>query len=161
VITLNSLGGTPRLNLSINGVANSFINDNGSSFNFYSNSAGTTGMYIARGGNAWTAISDARLPYKKSARRLTTLDRLAHVQLYENEVDGRLELFAKAQEMDRAFPHVVKRGDDDASYVPADPADQRAWGLSYDRIGIVALQGVKELLARIEKLETALENIGR
>jgi hypothetical protein len=161
LLTINSSTSLPQLNFSIANVANSFINDNGGSFNFYSNSAASAGLYILRGASAWTALSDARMPYKKTARRLSALERLAHVQLYENEVDGRLELFAKAQEMDRAFPHIVKRGDDDASYVPDDPGDQRAWGLCYDRIGIIALQGVKELLARITALEAELENIRR
>jgi hypothetical protein len=158
-VNINATAGVPQLNLQIGGTANSFINDNGTSFNFYSNSAGSAGMYLARGGSAWTAISDARLSYKKTARRLSTLERLEHVQLYENEVDGRLELFAKAQEINKSFPHVVKRGDDDESYVPTGMSDERAWGLSYERLGIVALQGVKELLGRIEKLEAALETI--
>jgi hypothetical protein len=163
-VTIKPATGDPQLNLAFGGVTNSFINDNGGSFNFYSNAAGTTGLYIARGANAWTTISDARLPYKKTARRLNTLDRLAHVQLYENEVDGRLELFAKAQEIYRDFPHLVKQGSGDESYVPTGMSDEKAWGLSYERIGIVALQGVKELLARITALEAklnALENIGR
>jgi hypothetical protein len=147
-------GQIPRFDLTQTGQATwSSIQDNGGSFNFFSNSAQSAGMYILRGASAWTAISDARLPYKQTARELSVLDKVKGIQLYENEVNGRLELFGKAQEVYAVFPHVVDVGDDDPTFVPTGMADGRAWGLSYERLGITALQGVKELLAKIEALE--------
>jgi hypothetical protein len=138
-----------------------WINQSNTSFNWLTNSTGSQGMYVALNTSAWTAISDARLPYKRTARKLTVLDKIAAITLYENQVEDRLELFGKAQEIYPAFPHVVKRGDDDPDHVPTGPLDEKAWGLSYDRLGIVALQGVKELLAKIERLEAELETIRR
>jgi hypothetical protein len=149
----------PRLDFVTGGGANSWITDNGASFNFLSNAGGSQGLYILRNTSAWTAISDARLPYKKTARPLTVLDRLEHVQLYENEVDGRLELFAKAQEVHQDFPHVVKQGSGDDDYVPTGMSDAKAWGLSYDRLGIIALQAAKELLAELKELRARVRNL--
>jgi hypothetical protein len=143
----------PQLTFHIGSVKQSFINDNGGSINIYSNAAGTSGMYIAHGANAWTTISDARLPYKRTARPLSALDRLGPIQVYENEVDGRLQLFGKAQEIFAAFPHVVHKGDDDPDFVPTGMFDGKIWGMSYDRLGLVALQACKELLAQVKQLE--------
>jgi hypothetical protein len=142
-------------------VGNGSVGISTTSFNCFSNAGGSEGMYIALNTSAWSAVSDARLPYKRTARKLTVLDKIEAIQLYENEVEDRLELFGKAQEISKSFPHVVKRGDDDETYVPTGMSDERAWGLSYERLSIVALQGVKELLVRITALEAALENIGR
>jgi hypothetical protein len=141
--------------------ANGSVGINTASFNCFSNAAGSTGLYIPLNTSAWTSLSDARLPYKRAAIKLSVLDKIEAIQLYENEVEGRLELFGKAQEIDQSFPHVIKRGDDDDSYVPTGMSDERAWGLCYERLGIVALQGVKELLARIVALEAQLETIRR
>jgi hypothetical protein len=134
----------------------SCVLDNGTSIIVSSNANSTAGMYIPHGTNAWVSLSDARLPYKKTARKLNVLDKIDAIQLYENEVDGRLELFGKAQEIHTVFPHIVKTGDDDATYTPTGLGDERAWGLSYERIGIVALQAVKELLAKVEGLEAKI-----
>jgi hypothetical protein len=158
-INIKATGGDPQLTFFKDGVLQSYLKDNGAGIHVFSNSAGTTGMYILHGASAWSALSDARLPYKKTARQLSVLDRLEHVQLYENKVEGRLELFGKAQELVEAFPHVVKRGDDDSGYIPTGPSDERAWGVSYDRLGIVALQAVKELLVKVEKLEERIKTL--
>jgi hypothetical protein len=139
------------------------IGSSQTSLNCYSSPSGTTGMFIAINANAWSAISDARLPYKKTARKLTALDKLADIQLYENEVgeDKRLELFAKAQELYRAFPHVVMKGNDDPVFNPASVqlGDERVWGVSYERLGMVALQAVKELLEKVKSLEARLDGL--
>jgi hypothetical protein len=145
--------GNPQVAFYRSSILQSFINDNGGSINVYSNAAGTAGMYIAHGANAWTAISDARLPYKKTARPLSALDKLEHIQLYENEVNGKLELFGKAQELFQAFPHVVAKGDDDPDFTPTGMFDGKIWGVSYERLGLVALQAVKELQAQVKLLE--------
>lgn len=147
----------PAVEFYVSGSKQSYINDNGGSINVYSNGVGSTGMYVAHGASAWTTISDERLPYKKSARPLTVLDKLDNVSLYENEVDGRLELFTKAQELHKAFPHLVNEGSGPDDYVPTGMDDPNVWGVSYDRSGMVALQGVKELYEIIKKLEEKVE----
>jgi hypothetical protein len=131
------------------------LSNNGSAIVCFSNAAQTTGLYCLYSGSTWSAVSDARLPYKESARKLSVLDKVGKIQLYEND-DDRLELFGKAQEVYQAFPHVVDRGDDDPAYVPTGEPNARTWGMAYDRLGIIALQGVKELLAKVEALEARI-----
>jgi hypothetical protein len=157
-VALNSTSG-PQVSFFKSGVLQSLINDNGTSINVFSNAGATAGMYIAHGASAWTAISDARLPYKRTARPLSALDKLESVQLYENEVDGRLELFGKAQEIFEAFPHVVIKGDDDATFTPTGMFDGKIWGVSYERLGLVALQACKELLAQVQALEDRIATL--
>lgn len=150
---------TPQITFKRSGVTQSYIQNDGTNFLLYSNEAATSGMYIVNGASSWSSISDARLPYKKTARPLNVLASIKDVHLYENEVDGRLELFVKAQELYRAFPHLVKVGSGGDDYVPTGVGDNKAWGVNYDRSGVVALQGVKELLARVEMLESRMKKI--
>jgi hypothetical protein len=143
----------------VSGAIQSFINDNTSSINVYSNAGGTAGMYIIHGGNAWSTISDARLPYKKTARPLSVLDKIDKVQLYENEVGDHLELFVKAQEFNEVFPHLVIPGSgaDDMEITQQDVAKGGiVWGVSYDRAGVAALQGLKEAMVIINELRAEI-----
>jgi len=155
-LTLNPVtSGLPQVSFGISTAVQSFINDNSSSINVYSNGAGTAGMYIVHGGNAWSTISDARLPYKKTARPLSVLDKIDKVQLYENEVGDHLELFVKAQEFNEVFPHLVipGSGPDDMEITQQDVAKGGiVWGVSYDRAGVAALQGLKEAMVIIAEL---------
>jgi hypothetical protein len=162
LLTLNALSGVPQLTFAIANAGQSFINDNGSSVNVYSNAAGTAGMYIIHGGNAWSTISDARLPYKKTARPLSVLDKIDKVQLYENEVNGHLELFVKAQEFNEVFPHLVVPGSgpDDMVIDEKDIAGGGVvWGVSYDRAGVAALQGLKELKEMVVALRAEIAEL--
>lgn len=159
--TLQLNSGTPQVNFLLSGTLQSYINDNGSSINVWSNAAGNAGMYIIHSGNSWAALSDARLPYKKTARPLSVLDKLDKVQLYENEVHGHLEMFVKAQELNEAFPHLVISGSDTADLDPKEMSNPGVlWGVTYDRAGVAALQGlkeVKELIAELRARVAALE----
>ena len=152
-IASSNAAANPALTLTRAGTLQSLINDNGTSINVCSNSTGSVGMYIAHGASAWSALSDARLPYKKTAEPMAVLDRLHGVQLYEGRVEGRRELFVKAQEFNKVFPQLVIQGSGPEDYVPTGMSDRAAWGVTYDRAGVVALQGLKELLARVEVLE--------
>lgn len=127
---------------------------NGTSYAIYSNAGLTTGMYLANGTNAWAAISDARLPYKKSGRELIELPSLAGFHIYER-TDGETELFAKAQEFNELFPHIVKQGSTDDN-PPRDMAGPDAWGLMYERMGAIALAYAKQHEARLERIEQHL-----
>jgi hypothetical protein len=163
-IRLASIGsGAPAsLRLLVNNVELSSVSDNGSSFNMWSNAAQSTGMYLLHGGSSWNAISDARLPYKKTARPLSVLDRIDKVYLYENEVNDRLELFVKAQEFNEAFPHLVipGSGPDDRVIDEKDIAGGGVvWGVSYDRAGVAALQGLKELKEMVAVLRAEIADL--
>jgi hypothetical protein len=130
---------------------------------FFSNTASSTGMYMASGGSAWNAISDERLPYKRSAKPLTVLDKIDAVQLYENIVNDRPDLFIKAQEFQKAFPHLVSEGTGSdaksATYTPTGMGDPACWGMSYERAGVVALQGLKELKQLVAELRAEIASL--
>ena len=155
-VSLNPVAGLCNLNFYVTGTRRGFINHNASSFNFFSSDSGTVGMYMTPGASAWTSLSDARMPWKKTATALTVLDKLDAVQLYESDVDGTQELFVKAQEFHAAFPHVIKVGSGPDDYVPESMAEPEAWGMSYDRVGVIALQGLKEAMAVIEQLQARI-----
>jgi len=162
-LVINPLSGLPQVSFLISNVTQSYINDNGGSINIYSNGGGTAGMYIIRGGNAWTAISDARLSYKQTATPMTVLDKLDAIQLYENIVNDRPDMFAKAQELNVGFPHMVYPGAgpeaQNKDYVPTGMSDTSAWGVSYDRAGIAALQGLKELRDMVTELRAEIASL--
>lgn len=149
--------GNPRVLFNRAGVTKAFLDSNAGSINVNSDASGTVGMFMVYSGSSWTAFSDARLPYKKTARPVTVLDKLDAIALYENEVNGRTELFVKAQEFHKAFPHLVKVGSDDPDYEPKGMADPESWGVAYDRAGVAALQGLKELRAIVAALEETIK----
>jgi hypothetical protein len=149
--------GNPRVLFNRVGVTKAYLDSNAGSFNVNSDATGTVGMFMIYSGSAWTAFSDARLPYKKTARPVTVLDKLDSIALYENEVNGRTELFVKAQEFHKAFPQLVKVGSDDPDYEPKGMADPESWGVSYERAGVAALQGLKELRAIVAVLEDQIK----
>jgi len=156
-------GTNPSVRFIHGGTLYGSVSDNGSSINIWSNAAQSTGMYIAHGGSAWTGISDARLPYKRDAKPLTVLDKIDHVYLYENIVNERPDLFVKAQEFLKAFPHLVYpgRGDNATvdSYEPTGGNDPACWGMSYERAGVVALQGLKELKQLVAELRAEIASL--
>jgi hypothetical protein len=130
------------------------------SINIFSNGAGSAGMYIALGSSSWVAISDARLDYKQTATPITVLDRIDGMYLYENIVNGRPELFVKAQEFNTVFPHMVYEGTGPEArnndYVPSGMSDENVWGVSYERAGVAALQGLKELKQLVTELRAEI-----
>jgi hypothetical protein len=148
-------GGIPIHALYINDGLVSYISDNSSAIIVHSNAGGSVGQFIAHNASAWSALSDARLPYKKAAREITDrLPPLDHYRLYENANEyGIVEVFAKAQEVDALFPQLVHRGSDDPDYEPTGMSDLQAWGLSYDRMGAIALAYIKQLTARVDAIE--------
>jgi len=161
-LDINS-GANPSIRFFQAGVQYAAISDNGSSINVWSNAAQSTGMYIIHGGSAWTGISDARLPYKRTAKPLTVLDKVDEIYLYENIVNERPDLFVKAQELAKAFPHLVYPGKGpeatNADYVPTGGNDPNVWGVSYERAGVVALQGLKELKQLVTELRAEIASL--
>ena len=95
------------------------------------------------------------------------LDRIDNIQVYENTFNDRLNLFVVAQEFVKSLPHLVKVGSTDVRHIPTGIDDPDAWGVSYDRAGVAALQLGKEvyeslrqqiadLTARVAALETQI-----
>jgi hypothetical protein len=140
------------------------IYENGSWWLFPTNAAQTAGNYMALGGSAWISLSDARLAYKSEATPVqAVLPRLGGVQLYRAMGPaGELEVFFKAQELGMTLPEVVDQPKgphaNDPAYEPK-LGDGNSWGIMYDRTAAVALQAVKELLERVQTLETKLAEI--
>ncbi|MGD9728689.1 MAG: tail fiber domain-containing protein [Nitrospiraceae bacterium] len=112
----------------------------------------TTGPYVAVGGTTWTAGSDVRL--KKNIKPITVLDKLAKFRAvsFDWKETGKHDLGVIAQEMYKIFPEVVDKGDDD---VDAEITSTSAgkWGVQYDKLGALALQGLKELKAANDNLK--------
>jgi hypothetical protein len=164
-LNINASTGAPSLKYMIGGGEVSAVYDNAGGIVVASNGAHTQGMYITRGASAWTAISDQRLPEKVGATPLKMLDRIDQIQVYENTYDGRLTLFVIAQEMHKCLPHLVKVGSSDERHVPKGIDDPDAWGVTYDRAGVAALQLGKEvyetLLEKIADLTMRVEQLER
>ena len=112
------------------------------------------GVVLAQNSNAWAAMSDARLEYKRTARDITDhLSPLDHFRLYERTDGKAIEIFAKAQEVDALFPQIVQRGSDDLTYVPTGIADPQLWCMTYDRMGALALAYLRQHAARLDAIE--------
>lgn len=148
-----------HLNLQRGGVTQSVVSDSGTDIIIGSNAAASAGQKIAHGASAWAAVSDARLPYKKTARPISVLDRLDGMELYENEVNGRPDIFVKAQEFNRVFPQLVNVGDDDPNYEPTGLSDPRAWSVMYERSGVAALYGLKEMRDMVKGMQAELTEL--
>jgi len=150
--------GNPAIYYKKNGTVTNLIYNDGGSYVITSNAIGSAGAYLPNGGTSWAALSDARMLYKRNARDITDhLPSLNAFYLYENKNDGGiLEIFAKAQEFNDLFPHVIKRGSGDPDYIPSGVSDPQAWGMSYDRLGAIALAYLKQHASRLDALERRL-----
>jgi hypothetical protein len=152
-ISLDGTGTAPRVNLSINGTRQSFIYDDGSEIVVASNNAATHGSYIVHGTDSWVGVSDRRL--KDRIKTYSVLDKLDDYRAvsYVDKRDGKTKLGVIAQEQVDIFPEFVKVGSGADDLELKSFADEQAWGVSYDKYGVLALMGVKELLARVEAIE--------
>jgi hypothetical protein len=116
---------------------------------------GSHGVYIAQNSGSWISFSDARL--KKNIEDYSVLDKLEDYRAvkYDWVVGGNTELGVVAQEIQQIFPELVSKGG-------AIGGIPDALGISYDRFGPLALQGVKELNEKINTLpEQSLIEDGR
>lgn len=122
------------------------MGNDGSSFTI-GNAAGSygTGVFIGNGGQSWNALSDRRL--KSEIKTLSVLDKLKTYRAvsYIYNPSGHHELGVIAQELQPLFPDLVgKKGD--------------YYSVSYDRLGAIALEGVKELKAENDSLRAVNDN---
>jgi hypothetical protein len=124
----------------------------------------TAGPYLANLGTSWTNSSDARLKDQFTALS-GVLDKLANIVVgtyvwsgQGQSPAGRADLGIRAQELHAQFPLLVDKGDDSPTW---DSETSQRWGINESKVGIVALQAVKELLAEVRTLAdriSAMEN---
>ena len=115
--------------------------NSGNNFAIYNQSA--LGVYLTDGGTSWTAGSDMRL--KKNVKTLTVLDRLKDYRAvsFDWKSNDRPDVGVIAQELYKVFPEVVIKGSDSGTVTKM--SDPGVWGVQYDKLGVFALEGVKEL----------------
>jgi endosialidase-like protein len=101
----------------------------------------TQGPFVAQGGTSWTTASDARL--KENVQPIDVLARLDGFRAvsFDWKENGAHDVGVIAQEMENVFPELVVR----------DNPDQL--GVNYDRLGAMALGGVKQLLELVRSLQ--------
>jgi hypothetical protein len=158
-VAINATGGNPSLFFQQGGVTQSSLLDSGSSLVVGSDGSGSVGVYLPHGGNSWGSFSDARLPYKKTATELTELPDIQDFHLYQNMVNGRMELFVKAQEFVRIAPALVHVGSDDPDFEPTQIQDDASWKVFYDRSGMVAMAYAKQQDIMIKKQFEMIEEL--
>jgi Chaperone of endosialidase len=120
--------------------------DSANNFSIYNQSA--VGVYLTDGGTSWTAGSDVRL--KKNIETLTVLDRLNGYRAvsFDWKANGNHDVGVIAQELYKAFPEVVDKGSDSGTVT--NMSDPGVWGVRYDKLGALALEGLKELKSLLD-----------
>lgn|ERR1041385_488772 len=154
---IDATSGNPLFLLRRNGTDKNFYYNDGTQLLITSNGALTHGVKMADGADAWAGISDGRLVYKRDAREIVELPSLDGYHLYENEVEGKLRLFPKAQEVYKLFPHVIIKGSDDPDYMPKRIDDNRAWFMLNEQLGAVALAYAKQHERELKELKQMLK----
>lgn len=123
---------------------------------FILNANATAGVYLDQNSGSWLSASDARLSYKKTGQTFSVLDKLGLFDVYEFTRDsGEVEISVKAQELHKAFPALVSEGDSEDREI-TEMDDPNLWAVKVDRAGLVALAGLKELMAKVEELSAKL-----
>ena len=134
-------------------------NSGGTSDRFYVVDKDTNnGVYINQDASAWTANSDRRL--KTNIQDYSVLDKIDNgfrAVTFDWKSGGKRDFGVVAQEIYKAFPEVVDKGTDDLEKTISDTTDKSVWGVKYDRLGVLALEGVRELKAENDKLHRLLK----
>ena len=101
--------------------------------------------YLTAGANSWSASSDIRL--KENITTLSgVLNKLNSFRgvTFNFKTNSNTEIGVIAQEVNDVFPEMV---DTESEY----------WGVQYSRLGVIAIQGLKELKAENDELKKRIE----
>ncbi|MFA7244562.1 MAG: tail fiber domain-containing protein [Candidatus Magasanikbacteria bacterium] len=103
------------------------------------------GVFMDQGDTSWTGISDVRL--KENVMDLNVLNRIDNYRAvsFDWKSNGEHDIGAIAQELYEVFPEAVTVGSDEIR-----EGNRGAWGIQYDKLGALALQGVKELKQQLD-----------
>jgi hypothetical protein len=103
------------------------------------------GVYMSQNVSGWTNYSDARL--KEEVKDYSVLDKLEKFRAvtFKWKLTGTAGIGVIAQEVAQAFPEVVEQGDQDLNRGISSINDPGVWGVHYDHLAPIALQGVKEV----------------
>lgn len=129
------------------------------SFTLY-NGAFNAGVLLAnQSATSWSAVSDRRV--KDDVKTLSVLDRLDRFNAvsYTNKLTGVREIGVIAQDEIERAPEFVNRGSGSDDDEITSMSDNRFWSVSYDRYGVEALQGVKELLAVVRQQQAEIDSL--
>lgn len=115
--------------------------------------SGGTGPYVAAGAAAWNTFSDRRL--KTNISTYNVLDKIKDYRAvsFDWKKGGKHDLGVIAQELYPIFPELVDKGDDDPEREFSSQNQEGAWGVSYEKLGALALQGLKELYELVRSNE--------
>lgn len=111
-------------------------------------------MTLTQNSNSWSAGSDRRL--KDNIEDYSVLGRLDNFRAvsYNWKSNGIRDVGVIAQEIYDIFPEVITRGvdntDDGTSTDLTGLSDPRTWKVTYDKLGVFALEGVKELNMKVD-----------
>jgi hypothetical protein len=137
--------------------------DSNNSFCIYNE--GNVGAFIAYNATSWSVNSDVRL--KTNIKSYTVLDKLADFRAvsFDWKTSGKHEVGVIAQELAAVFPEIVTKGSPLTDVQP-EMGGIDAWSVSYDRLGALSMEGVKELKtlfdrdhAELERLKAANESL--
>jgi hypothetical protein len=125
--------------------------------NFYVTNTGISGVYLGPNSTSWGVNSDHRL--KTNIKTLSVIDRLDSYRAvsFNWKQDGKHDVGVIAQELYEIFPELVIKGSDDPDAKIETVGDADAWGVTYDKLGAIALEGVKELKADNDNLRAQLK----
>jgi hypothetical protein len=130
--------------------------DPGNAFCIYNEN--NTGAFIGPGATGWSANSDVRL--KTNIKSYTVLDKLADFRAvsFDWKTSGMHEIGVIGQELETVFPELVTKGSPLSDGQP-EMGGSDAWSVSYDRLGALSMQGVKELKTLFDRDHAELERL--
>lgn len=138
-----------------NGTLKWYVYNQGTNDNFYIINGSSAGVYITQGATSWSSTSDRRL--KKNIETLSVLDKLERIRAvsFDWRSSGKHDIGVVAQELATAFPEAVTIGDRSETRPVKSMTDPGVWGVQYDKLAAVALQGVKEVYHLSKDLKAA------
>ncbi|MBY0316125.1 MAG: tail fiber domain-containing protein, partial [Bdellovibrionales bacterium] len=118
----------------------------------------TNGVYLQQNNSSWLAYSDVRL--KENIHDYSVLDKIDNYRAvsYDWKANKTSDVGVIAQEIVRSFPEVVDVGDDDLNKA-VKVGEQGVWGVKYDKLAALAMQGVKEIYESLKQVIKDVSNL--